>query len=136
MENNAAVNNLSVSSELVQMLTEVGYVAIGRGFQTQAENIFSGVIAARPNSEIPLIGLAVCKINFGDFLTASKILAEQALKINPTSGIGKCFLAIAIKTLGGGKESSELISDVIENCTDPAAVTLAKSIVSGKDIDA
>ncbi|MDR1401757.1 MAG: hypothetical protein LBI81_02255 [Puniceicoccales bacterium] len=134
MEHTSNAENLPVPAELVQMLMEIGYVAIGRGLQSHAESIFAGVIAARPSSELPLIGLAVCKINFGDFLAASKILTDRALKINPDSGMAKCFLAIAIKTLGGGKESKELASQVAETCTDQAAVALAKSILAGKDI--
>ena len=54
---NSAQSDLPVQSEMVQLLMDIGYVATGRGFQSQANDIFNGIIAARPNSELPLIGL-------------------------------------------------------------------------------
>ncbi|MDR3144624.1 MAG: hypothetical protein LBT64_03980 [Puniceicoccales bacterium] len=132
--NGQAEKDIPVATELVQLLMELGYVAVGRGLQLQAQAIFDGLAAARPNSEIPLIGLAVCKINFGDFLGASKILAEQALRINPDSGMAKCFLAMAIKEIGGKREAEELIGQVIETCEEPAAKKLAESLRAGKDV--
>jgi hypothetical protein len=126
--------DIAVPSELMQLLMELGYVAVGRGFQTRAQDIFDGIIAARPNSELPLIGAAVCRINFGDFVGGAKILAEQALKINPDSGAAKCFLAMAIKEIGGKREADELVGQVIETCEDPVAKKLAESMRLGKDV--
>jgi hypothetical protein len=124
--------DLPVPSELMQLLMELGYVAIGRGLQRQAAAIFNGVTAARPRSELPLVGLAVNGINFGNFLDASKILIE-ALKINRNSGIAKCFLAIAVKALGGTSHANDLAREVVEECDDPAAKALAESFLAGKD---
>ncbi|MDR1433005.1 MAG: hypothetical protein LBI61_01525 [Puniceicoccales bacterium] len=134
MSNATKLVDMPVSSELVRLLMDVGYVATGRGLQTRAEAVFAGAIAARPNSEFPLIGLGVCKINFGDFVAAAKILSEKALKINPSSGLAKCFLAIAVKSLGRKDYAYELASQVITSCEETAAVTLAKSIVAGRDV--
>jgi hypothetical protein len=127
-------SDLPVKSEVVQLLMEVGYVAVGRGFKSQADAIFEGIIAARPNSELPLIGLAVSKINFGALPEAAKILSERALVINPDSGIAKSFLAIISKSLGAKSEADDLARNVVETTDDPAAKTLAESIISGVDI--
>jgi Flp pilus assembly protein TadD len=134
---NAKLADLPVSTEVVQLLMEIGYVACGRGLQACAESIFNGIIAARPNSELPLIGLAISKISFGDFLGASRILVEQALKINPDSGLAKSFLAMAVKALGGKSEAEELAKEVAASETaEPEAKALAESFLSGKDIPA
>ncbi|MDR2778861.1 MAG: hypothetical protein LBB16_01055 [Puniceicoccales bacterium] len=127
-------SDLPVSTEVVQCLMEVGYVAVGRGLRSQAESVFNGVIAARPNSELPLIGLAVCKLNFGYVIDATKILVERALTLNPDSGLAKCFLAIAIKALGKGQEANDLMRQVYDITTDPAAKAMAESFLSGKDV--
>ncbi|MDR2628619.1 MAG: hypothetical protein LBC30_01330 [Puniceicoccales bacterium] len=128
-------SDLPVSPEMVRCLMDVGYVATGRGLQSQAINIFNGIIAARPSSELPLIGLAVCKLNFGYVVDAAKILTEQALKLNPSSGIAKCFLAVAIKALGHGQEARDLMHQVCDDAAaDPAAKTMAESFLSGKDV--
>jgi hypothetical protein len=112
-------SDLSVSTDIVQCLMDIGYVAIGRGLQSQATNIFNGIIAARPSSELPLIGLAVCKLNFGYVVDAAKILAEQALKLNPSSGIAKCFLAITTNALGKEQEARSLMHQVYDDTTHP-----------------
>ncbi|MDR2737745.1 MAG: hypothetical protein LBB18_02270 [Puniceicoccales bacterium] len=131
------LDDLPVSTELVQLLMELGYVACGRGLQANAEGIFEGLIRARPNSELPLVGLAIAKINFGDFLCASKILAERALKINPNSGLAKSFLAITSRALGWEKEAEALANEVLANeVAEPEAKALAGSFLSGKDIPA
>ncbi|MDR1457823.1 MAG: hypothetical protein LBI47_03185 [Puniceicoccales bacterium] len=128
-------SDLSISTEMVQCLMEIGYVAIGRGFQSQAINVFKGIIAARPSSELPLIGLAVCKLNFGYIIEAAKILAEQALRLNPNSGIAKCFLAIAVKALGNEQEACDLMHHVCDDATsDPVAKAMAESFLNGKDV--
>jgi predicted Zn-dependent protease len=127
--------DLPVSTAMVQCLMEIGYVAVGRGFQSQATNIFKGIIAARPSSELPLIGLAVCKLNFGYVVEAAKILAEQALRLNPDSGIAKCFLAVAAKALGKEQEACDLMRHVCNDTTsDPSAKAMAESFLSGKDV--
>lgn len=123
--------DLNVPSELVKILMDIGYVATGRGFQSQAADIFSGVIAARPNSELPLIGLAVSKINFGNFLEASKILSERALIINPNSGLAKCFLSMAIRALGGKSEADELLNEVVQSeASDECSKKLATDLIN------
>jgi Tfp pilus assembly protein PilF len=129
-----STNDLLVKSEVVQLLMEVGYVAVGRGLQPQADAIFEGVIAARPNSELPLIGLAVSKINFGALTEAAKILSERALAINPDSGMAKSFLAMISKSLGAKSEADDLARYVVETSDDPTAKALAESIISGVDI--
>jgi Tfp pilus assembly protein PilF len=133
----ASTADLPVSTEVVQTLMEVGYVAAGRGSKSNAEDIFKGVSAARPSSELPLIGLAVTEINFGDFLTASKILVEQALKINPDSGLAKCFLAMASKALGDKSVAEDLAKEISSSeKAEPEAKALAESFLTGKDIAA
>ncbi|MDR1528685.1 MAG: hypothetical protein LBS22_03840 [Puniceicoccales bacterium] len=127
-------SDLPVSTEVVRCLMDIGYVAVGRGLQSQATNIFNGIIAARPSSELPLIGLAVCKLNFGYVVDAAKILAEQALRLNPNSGIAKCFLAVAIKALGNEQEACDLMHQICDDTTDPAAKAMAESFLIGKDV--
>ena len=128
--------NLDVSTELVQLLMETGYVACGRGLRQHSEGIFRAVAAARPDSELPLIGIGVCRLNFGDYQGASKVLLEEALKVNPNSGLAKAFLAITMKELNMKGEADSLMEDVKDNSDDPAAVNLAVSYLSGKDVTA
>ena len=52
-------------TEAIQRLMEVGYVAAGMGMHSEAESIFMGIQAARPDSEYPQIGWAVVRMNAG-----------------------------------------------------------------------
>lgn len=133
MDSVVVQNDLPVQSEMVQLLMDIGYVATGRGFQSQANDIFNGIIAARPNSELPLIGLAVNKLNFGNFVEAAKILSERALVINPDNGTAKCFLAMAVRSLGGNAEAQQLLEEVVNNDTDTVSQELAKGLLQQKN---
>ena len=126
--------DLGVSTEVVQTLMEVGYVAVGRGLRSHAEAIFRGVAAARPGSDLPLVGLGVCRLNFGDYKGASEVLMKEALKINPDSGLAKAFLAIVLKEMNMKAEAETLMETVKSTSTDPAAVNLATSYLTGKDV--
>jgi predicted Zn-dependent protease len=128
--------DIRVASEVLQMLMEIGYVAIGRGFQEQAEKIFTGIAAARPRSELPLIGLAVTHLNFGDFAGASRILLEQALVANPNSGLAKCFLAVSMRALGANNEANWLAGEALKAECGPETKALAGAFISGKDVGA
>jgi hypothetical protein len=119
-----------VCTDLVRLLIEVGYVAVGRGMQSHAEDIFHGLIAARPESELPIIGLAVCKMNFGDFASASKLLAEDALAINPSSSIARCFLGVVSHYCGARDEALAIMQEVLETNSDIDAVNIAKSVLA------
>jgi len=68
---------------------EIRYVAVGRGLQSHAEDIFNGLAAARPESELPLVGLAVCKMNFGDFASARDSLTKSLQRCKKCEGKSK-----------------------------------------------
>lgn len=117
-----------IQSEYVKLLNEIGYVAIGKGMKKEAESIFDALIKIRPNSELPLIGLAVCKINFGNFKEALDLLAIKANKINPDSDLVKAFTALVLMFTKQKKECKNILENILDNNKDATAVALAKSI--------
>jgi hypothetical protein len=131
MNSNASGNLIhpEICTDLVKTLLEIGYVAIGRGLQSHAEDIFQGLSTARPESELPIVGLAVCKMNFGDFASASKLLVEDALVINPSSSIAKCFLGVVSHYCGAKSEALIIMNEVLENSNDNSAINIAKSVI-------
>lgn len=122
--------DLEISSDYVKLLNEIGYVAIGRGLKNDAETIFDSLSTIRPNSELPLIGLAVCALNFGKFNEALDILSKRAAKINPDSDLVKVFFALVLMYSKRTKQCKEIVSEVIKNNKDEIAVGLAKTIES------
>jgi hypothetical protein len=119
-----------ICTDLVRLLFEIGYVAVGRGLQSYAEDIFDALITVRPKSELPVVGLAVCKMNFGDFALASKLLIEKALVINPSSDIAKSFLGVVSHYCGAINEATVIMNEVARNGKDEGAVSMAKAVLS------
>lgn len=117
------------STELVRTLMEVGYLAIGFGRFADAETIFAGVQAARPESELPAIGRAVVRLNTGRPQDAVKLLSDEALRRNPDSDLAKSFLGLALKQNGENSRSQQLLQEVADRNANAEAVALAKSLL-------
>jgi hypothetical protein len=126
---NSDLKYSEIGTDLVRTLFEIGYVAVGRGLQSYAEDIFNALVAARPESELPVVGLAVCKMNFGAFTAAVTLLTEKALKINPSSDIAKSFLGLILHHCGATEKALAVMNDVLSNGTDANALNMARSII-------
>lgn len=120
---------MEIETKLIQLLMEAGYLAGGYGFFGESERIFEGIRAVRPESELPLIGLAVSKINEGKHAEASRILWDQALKLNPDSDLAKSFLGLSLKVGGLNSESRALLREVVEANRDEVAVNMARNLL-------
>ncbi|MGV6876590.1 tetratricopeptide repeat protein [Pseudochelatococcus sp. B33] len=55
-----------LETEQVRLMTELGFAALMQGRDTEAERIFLGVRAARPEQEAGPIGLAMLALGRGD----------------------------------------------------------------------
>jgi Flp pilus assembly protein TadD len=120
---------MEIDRELLQILMQSGYLAGGYGFFSEAETIFQGVMAARPESEYPVIGLAVSKMSAGRNDDAVKILHNQALKLNPESDLARSFIGLALKLGGLNEESLTMLKDVVAAGKDETAVKMAQSLI-------
>lgn len=123
----------AVPTELIQLLLDIGYVATSLGKLRQAEEIFEGLIAARPESELPLVGYAFSKMTFGAYTEASKLLMERAMKLNPNSGFVQVFYGFLLHLTKRYAESKILLERVISEQQDPDMVNLAKEILKEQD---
>jgi len=107
---------------------EIGYVAAGGGMTAQADVIFAGVQAARPDSELPLIGRAVARLNAGRADEAIALL-RQALERNPDSDLAAAFLGLALSQAGLQSAADALLQQVRAANRDPQAAALAASLL-------
>ncbi|MDR0727585.1 MAG: hypothetical protein LBF26_01665 [Puniceicoccales bacterium] len=121
-----------VPSGVLQLLMQVGYVACGHGAPSLAKVIFEGTAAVRPNSELPLIGLAFAYIHMGKLTLACDILANRAAAINPDNQIVKAVAAMIFRMSGEFKASDMLLDEVIADGTDPQAMEFARQL-KGED---
>ena len=120
---------MEIDTKLVQLLMEVGYLAGGHGFFDESIKIFEGIYAVRPESEYPLIGMAVTRMNARKYEEAVKILWGKALKVNPESDLAKSFLGLALKMAGLTSESQTLLREVVEANRCEEAVSMAKNLL-------
>lgn len=117
-----------VPSELLQLLMQLGYVACGQGHPKSAATIFEGVAAVRPNTELPLIGLAVALLNQGKLKASCDLLIHCAGRMNPDNQLVKAIAGMIFRITGAQKESDIILDEVIESNSDPEAVALAKEL--------
>lgn len=117
-----------IPSEMVQLLMQLGYVACGQGKPSAARIIFKGVAAVRPNSELPLIGLAIATLHQGKLDEAMDILLKNAARINPKNQITKALLGMLLRMAQRFNQSNVLLQEVIEDGNDSEAVALAKEL--------
>lgn len=78
------------------LLLEAGYLFLELGRAKEAEEIFAGVNALLPNSDVPLVALGNIEFAQGRYQRALKY-HQDALKLRPTSAlaqahIGECLL--------------------------------------------
>ena len=121
---------MEIERKLLQLLMEAGNLASGYGYFPEAEIIFNGLRAVRPESEYPLIGLALAKMNARKNLEAIKVLADETLKVNPESDLAKSFLGLALKTSGLREESCTVLREVIAADRDKIAVNIARNLLA------
>ena len=116
------------STENVQRLMEIGFVAAGNGLLADAEVIFAGVQAARPDSELPLVGRAFIRMNAKQHRDAV-LLLQQAMEKNPESDLAMSFLGAALQMSGMNQASREVLQQVIDANGNEQAVELAKALL-------
>ena len=116
------------NTQSVQRLMEIGLMAAGNGLLSDAETIFLGLAAARPESELPLVGRAFVRMNAGRHKEAA-LLLQQAMEKNPDSDLAMSFLGAALQMSGLTSASLDVLQQVIEANGNPEAVEFAKSLL-------
>ncbi len=118
-----------ITKETLQLLMEIGYLGAQNYMPDLSERVFIGIIAVRPKSELPFIGLALCAMAKSNYYLAAYILGKKALPLNPHSSHVKNFLSLALGKTGYSHQAMQLIEEVIREAKDPKEVEFAKSIM-------
>ena len=106
-------------------------MAAGTGRVADAQTIFAGVQAARPESELPLVGLAISEMNRGRHLEATKLL-QAAVQKNDESDLAMSFLGLALRFAGLNQASRDVSEQVVDANGNAEAVALARSILESE----
>lgn len=119
-----------IESELVRLLMRVGYAAAWNGLHKEAISMFDGVGAARPESELPVIGAAVVALLSGNYDVAAKTLLEGALQLNPESALARAHLGVVLRMRGDEEAGMAILREVSEQTTDADAAAMALNVIS------
>ncbi|MGB0846224.1 MAG: tetratricopeptide repeat protein [Thiolinea sp.] len=103
---------MNVTTELLQLLSEVGYMACFRGDSERSQVIMDGVDAVGEEQAPIKMGLAIAKIYAGDLDNAVSILRDDVLAKEPEHMSAKCFLGIALNLKGDQDQASTLFEEV------------------------
>ena len=123
---------MEIRTETLKRLMEIGYVAAGSGLYSDAETIFAGIQAVRPDSEMPQIGWAVVRMNAGLHDDATKIL-RNVIDQKPESDLTKSFLGLALRLAGMSGQSESILQEVVDANRDETAVAMARSLLDGQN---
>ena len=121
---------MTIDTAEVRKLTEVGFLAAGYGLFEEAATLLDAVRTVRPDSEFPLIGLAVLELTRGTPEEAVSILRRQALPAFPNSSDVKSFLGLALFMVGHRQESRSVLEEVTADADASAeALALARAVL-------
>ena len=123
---------METSGELVRLLMRLGYWSTWNGLYAEAATLFQGARAARPQSEIPVLGMAVLAMVMHKPEAAVQLLREAAVPLNPASELVEAHVGCALRLAGSEDEGMEILSRLSATAKDESARSMAASLVSLK----
>lgn len=120
---------METPAELVRLLLRIGYWSVWHGLYSEAAALFSGAKAARPESEVPVLGMAVLAMVMQQPDSAVQVLREKALPLNPGSELVQAHLGCALRLAGRETEGLEILARLAGSATDPDARLMASNLV-------
>lgn len=117
---------MQVSTELLRLMSEVGYLACFKGDIARSQVIMEGVSAVGAEQTPIKMGVAISKVYAGQYDQAIHILRDQILSYEPDHMSAKCFLGIALVYKGQKAAARELFEDVVKRGNeDESAIATA-----------
>lgn len=110
------------------LLLEVGYLYMEMGKPKEAEEVFAGVAALLPQSDVPLVALGNLEFSQGRFQRALKH-HQDALKVRPTSALAQAHVGEALIWLKKGDEAKTALEKAIAMEPDGASAQFAKALL-------
>jgi tetratricopeptide (TPR) repeat protein len=99
---------IPVPSEDLRILLESGYLYLGMQRYKEAKEVFEGVVALAPKSEVPLVALGNVYCVQGKFDQAIKTY-QEALQVEPNSAFATAYLGEALFFRGQKEKAVEML---------------------------
>ncbi|HRE08796.1 MAG TPA: hypothetical protein PKX00_24470 [Opitutaceae bacterium] len=120
---------MHTSGELVRLLMRTGYWSVWHGLYAEAAALFNGAKAARPESEVPVLGMAVLAMVMQQPDSAVQLLRENALALAPRSELVQAHLGCALRLAGEESEGQDLLQRVVASGRDEDARRMAVNLL-------
>lgn len=114
----------------VALLLETGYLYMEMGRPKEAEDVFVGVNALLPESDVPLVALGSLHFSQGRYQRALKF-HQDALKLRPKSALAQAHIGEALLFLKKTDEGLAALHKAIEMSDDEDShpATFAKALL-------
>src|ERR1044071_123179 len=103
---------METPAELVRLLMRLGYWSVWHGLYAEAATLFNGARAARPQSELPVLGMAVLAMTMQRPEAAVQLLRETAVPLNPASDLVQAHIGCALRLAGHEDEGMGLLTRI------------------------
>lgn len=111
------------------LLLEAGYLYMELGRHKEAEEVFTGVSALLPDSDVPRIALGNLQFALGRFQRALKF-HQEALKLRPESATAQAHIGEALLFLKKDKEGLAAIQQAIAMEPDGPSAAFAQALLA------
>ncbi len=129
MEGNDVVPGLvEVPAEEVALLLECGFLFLEMDKPREAEEVFTGVAALVPHSEVPLVCLGNLHFSLGRYERALRF-HRDALKKNPASALAQAHVGEALLFSQKRPEAKEALERAVQMDESGPAATFAESLL-------
>lgn len=105
---------MEVSTEMIQLLSQVGYLGCFNGDVEKGQLIMESVEENCKGQSAALVGVAISRIYAGHYADAIRILKEGVIAVEPDNLTAKCFLGMALSESGEIDEAIVLFEEIIE----------------------
>lgn len=119
---------IDVPQSEVALLLETGFLYLEMGRPKEAEDVFTGVAALLPESDVPLVALGNLHFSQGRYQRALKF-HQDALKLRPESANAQVHVGEALLFLKKIDEGKAALQKALEMDPDGQPATFAKALL-------
>jgi len=130
-----AASLVPLSKHQAQVMLEAGYLWMDMGQFDKAREIFSGVAALMPRSEVPHLALGTLEFALGRHDKALQSY-RVAGRLAPRSGLPRAHAAEALLFLGKSDEAMKELKAAIDADPEGDGAKLARALLEAKDAGA
>jgi len=113
------------------LLLEVGYLYMEMGKPKEAEEVFVGVSALLPHSDVPHVALGNLEFSQGRYQRALKH-HQEALKVKPASALAQAHVGEALLWLKKADEAKAALEKAISMEPDGSAAQFAQALLDAQ----